>query len=264
MRNFVLFFLMGAFGIFAKAQNDFTVSWLSVDTSLTGYGSGSTSTITAFMEFDLTDLTNYKSVAITLDTVKQVQFYIEPDYRNSITACNVVIRQGSSIGAGTDMVVQSVPTTILVGKWNNIDLDTFYTIDPTKKLYIGYQLSFTASTSVPAYPFSTASNTNPKQGWIKSGDNYRNLINDVGYALGFLIKAVVTSAKPLLAEIVLTSLDIEQYNIIGDSLLIKGTIEYLGPTPLTSFNLVYTLDGVSSTVDTITGLNIATNTSYTF
>jgi hypothetical protein len=155
-------------------------------------------------------------------------------------------------------VVKAVPSNALVRKWNNVDLDNPYVVDTTKKLYIGYQLSFTGG----AFPFSVAKGNNSKQGWIYTGSSYENVSTSNHV---FLIKAVVGSANPLPAnEILLTDLDVKQNNILRDPLVINGTVQNLGTTPITSFKINYEINGVTSSDETITGLNILPNTSYNF
>jgi hypothetical protein len=257
MRNFVLFFLMTAFGLSAKAQNDLVIHWLpAVDTMVTGYGSSSASTLTGYMEFDINDVLNYQLTGNSLSTIKQIQFYLDTTYLSSITACKVLIKQGDNIQTASEVANQTVPISNLDSGWNLIDLNNPYAIAQSKNLYIGYQLSFNAG----GYPFAVTFGTNSKQGWIQSGNNYGN-ISSSGFA--FLIKAVASTATPPANEIMLSSLDIDQYSILGDSLSIKGTIINFGSTPITSFKISYDLSGVQ-TVATITGVNVNPNMSYNF
>jgi hypothetical protein len=261
MKKNVFILVMIAFGISAKAQYDMLIHWLPNDeTQVTSYGFNSTQTMTftAYMEFNLNDLSNYKSTTRSLDTIKQIQFCIDASYRSSISACNVIIRQGNDISTATNMVVQAVQIGNLVGNWNYVNLSSPYIIDHAKKLFIGYQLSFTAG-----YPFPVASGNNSKQGWIHDNDGFNNISSSNQYV--FLIKAIASSVVPPPAnEIELISLTVQQNNILGDTLLIQGRIKNLGSNPLTSFFLTYVLNNILSAIDTVSGINIAYNGEYNF
>lgn len=254
---FLVVMMALAFGIMAKAQNEMTISWLPIDeTQASHYGVGDT--LTAYMEFDLNDIRSYKLTTRSIDTIKRIQFYLDSAYFSLVTRCDVVIRQGNTFATGTDSR-QSVPITNLVGKWNDVTLNTPYVVDTNKKLFIGYRLSFTGG-----YPFAMARGNEPKQGgWFLDASGVPGNISSNGYV--FLIKAVATSVTPIpVDKIALLSLDIQRDNILGDSLLIKGKVENLGSAPITSFNLVYTLNGKEYAVDTIKGLNIASYSMFDF
>ncbi|MDR0606094.1 MAG: T9SS type A sorting domain-containing protein [Bacteroidales bacterium] len=256
MRNFVLFFLMVAFGISAKAQNEEVITWLPDNATIdNSYGNTSSSTITVYMEFNSEDIMNYKSTKKKLDTIKQVQFNIRSEYFSSITACKVILMQGDEIQEATEVVNQVVNVSNLVSDWNITDLATAYTIDPVKKLYIGYQLSFTGT----AYPFSVKKDDAHTKSWIRAGTgDFQNLS---GYIV--FVKAVAAVGTSPTNEINLVSLNIEKYNKMGDSLAIRGTVKNIGTDPITSFSISYELNGISNQA-TISGVNIASGASYNF
>jgi hypothetical protein len=257
MKKLSLFVLMIAFGLLAKAQNDVVITWLPDNAAVaTKYGYTSSATLTVCIEFGLEDLLNYKSTKKALDTIKQVQFNIDNEYFSAVTACNVIIMQGDDLKTATEVVHQVVDVNNLVGEWNYVDLDDAYAIDSTKRLYIGYQLSFTGR----AYPFPLATVTNLKQSWIRlNTGEFQNLSGGA-----FFIKAVATTKSSPDNEIKLTSLNIVKYNNLGDNLAIKGSVKNLGVAPITSFNVSYELNGTQSSLHTVTGVNILPNASYNF
>lgn len=249
-------------GIFMTAnsygQNNFTISWLTSETMATAYGYGSGSgTLGAFMEFYEEDILNFDNQMIQIDSIKEIMFHLTSI--SSVSSCRVIIMQGNSIDSAVEVMSQTVSTNNLIDDWNTVILTIPYKVDTALRLYIGYEISLTAG-----YPLSVSNGTNAKQAWIITSAGSANIIDDMGSSYTCLIKAIVSTMAIVDNEIMLSSLEMEPYVILGDSMEIKGTVRNNGILPLTSFKLSYEVDGISVGTDTITGINVPTNMTYSF
>ena len=258
MKKIVLVFGMMVCASIVKAQGDsLIISWLPTNqtqTTALGYNSP---TIAAAMEFYAEDFFNYNSTNKVIIGIKQVQFYLDSADLSFVTGCNVLIMQGKDIYSATEVVREAVPVSDLVKHWNLVNLPSIYNIDLSQRLYIAYEVSI----SKQAYPLGATSGSTVKQGWFRTGTNaFINIATT--YQRVFLIKAlaIVESVPNEMSA----TLNLTRYNVKGDSLTVRGTVKNLGKTPLTSFKLSYTVDGVQSATDTFSKLNIAANGSYNF
>ncbi len=240
---------------------EMVISWLPADDKrVSAFGGGESATVAAVMEFYVEDLINFNSTNKSIIGLNQVQFYIDSAALPSVTGCRVIVMQGEDITTATELINQSVVVGNLVKHWNYVDLTNEYNVNLGQRLYIGYEVSVSGT----AYPLSVAKGTNSKQGWIRINTSAFQNIVTAGYQNEFLIKAVAIVENSPNVEIMLTALNLEKYKMVGDSVAVKGTIKNFGTVPVTSFKLVYEVDGVQSSVETFTGLSIAVNASYDF
>ncbi|MCL2131728.1 MAG: T9SS type A sorting domain-containing protein [Lentimicrobiaceae bacterium] len=263
MKNFILIFGMMVLAFSAKAQQDeMIISWLpAVDTVATGYGNGqSAATFTPLMEFYVDDLIKYKTTNKSIVGINQIQFtlYESAVTANAVSACKVVILQGKDIHTASVAYTQDVFSWS--PGWNVVDLDNLYNVDMNQRLYIGYEVT----TSKGSYPVAVANGTDTKQAWVKNSSGFNNLIDDQGYKYVCLIKANAVVEDSPDDEIALASFSVDRLKMQGESITVKGTVKNLGKNPITSFDLSYEVNGVSSVVQNLTGLNIAPNASYSF
>ncbi len=243
-----------------KADGDTTISWLKVDTVSNRYGTRSAATGSVFMELYAEDLINFRGTGKKIETIKQIQFYTDSTAFSKISQCKIVLMQGTNIATATEVYSQVVPMANLVNKWNYIDLDQPYTVNLGTRLYIGYSMQMTAE----VFPFAVTRNTSPnqKQSWIYIDGG--GIGNVAGSYHEFLIKATVSTTEAPANEIMLSSIEIPKYKVVGESLPIKGTIKNIGTAPVNSFKVSYEIDGQQSEVGEFSGLNIASYSTYTF
>ena len=239
-------------------QEDATITWLTNETRSNAFGGTSGTTYGAFMEFDQEDI--LFSTGKQIDSIKQIIFHIYDAAYASVSACKVIIKQGSDITSATEVLSQTVSPTDLVANWNTITLTSPYKVDSSENLYIGYQATIAAA----VYPVSVSNGTNPKQAWFYTGSSYLNLIDDIGYSYTVMIKALASTKVSPANEISLTSLNINDYVFLGDSVQIKGTIKNLGSAILNSFTTSYEINNQVIDTETISGLNISSSGSYSF
>ncbi len=241
------------------ADSTMSIYWETADTMYTSMGAGSASSMSVFMEFYPEDILNFKGTGKKLSTINQINFYIAAAYRANVTSFKLIVMQGNDVASATEVVNQNVDIASLVDGWNAIDLAASYSVDAGKNLYIGCQFAFNAK----AYPFGVIKGTNVKQGWYRSGTgSYSNAISAGGYAL--MIKAVAGLENAPANEIALNSVDVPQYKIIGDSILVKGVIKNVGTDTLKSFKVFYNASGSLSDTFEVKNINVAANATYTF
>ena len=262
MRNFILISVMTVFAFSLKAQETMVISWLPTNEArVNAYGSNAGgNTFTAVMEFYVEDLINFNSTNKAILGIEQVQFYLDSAAISAITNCNVVILQGKDINTTTEVVRQSLPANSWVKHWNIIDLEDVYDIDFSQRLYIGYEVT----TSRAAYPLSVATGSNVKQGVLRVGTGNFQYLTSTQTQHVFLIKAQAIVDDSPEDEIALNPLSFDRVKMKGDSIEIKGTVKNLGQRPLTSFNVVYEVEGVPSAVRAFSGLNVQPNATYNF
>ena len=261
MKKFVCI-LVAVFFMAASSygQNNLTISWLTSEAIATSYGNGNgAGTFSAFMEFNKGDILNFDNQMTEIDSIKEILFNIASDYVSVVSSCKVIIMQGNDIKTATEVASQTVQVNNITGGWNTAVLTAPYKVDTSLSLYIGYEVS----TKGAGYPVSISEGTNSKQSWIISGSNITNLVDD-DYSYTFLIKAVAATKGIVDNEIMLSSIEIEKYITLGDSIEIKGIIRNNGILPLTSYKLSYEVDGVPAGTDEITGINVPSNTTYAF
>ena len=263
MRKFIFIFGMMAFALLAKAQETLTISWLTDEKRDASYTAGSSVRVySAVMEFYQEDLVNFNSTAKSIVGIDQIQVYVDSASFPLITNYNVIILKGKDIASATQVVKQSVPIANLVRFWNTVNLNTVYDVDLSQKLYIGYELTVSAQ----AYPLASAKGTNPKQSWMRSGTNpFENLVTDYGFNHVFLIKANAIVEDSPDDRMSFVSLNMgDKYRIQGENVTVSGTVKNLGKNPLTSFSVYYEVDGTTSAVETVSGLNIASGATTNF
>jgi hypothetical protein len=245
--------LKSSYNYVLEEEDETLLTWLTTDNVTQKIGLNGAASVAAFMEFYPEDILNFKGLGKKPVAIKQVQFHLIADEISSVSACRIVIREGSSINSSAEVYSQNVAN--FVGEWNYVDLSTNYTIDASQNLYIGYEITQTEA----AYPMSLISGNEPKQGWIFYDGTGENI---PGYMFG--IKAIaLTEASPLNA-ITFQSLSIPDYKLVGENLAIEGTVKNIGTENLTSFTLAYNANSVASNVHTFTGLDIAPNATYNF
>ena len=239
-----------------KEKGETVVTWLNVDTAVGPYGGASP--VEAYMEFTQDDLFNFNGEKI--DAIKRVQFFIAKSFNLSlISSVNVILAQGQDFKSKKIMVSQSVPLSEITNEWNDVLLDSVYEIDLSQKLFIGYQVILPSS----GYPIAYTYGENTKQAWFTTGTLSGNLVVS-GIKRVFLIKATAETSLPLDVEIELNSVELPYQVLIQDKANIKGTVKNMGETPITSFKYKYEVNGVSSTEELVTGINLAPKETYTF
>ena len=262
MKKFVCI-LVAAFFMAANGygQGDVTITWLTSETRANAFGTNSAQggTYGGFMEFDQEDIlfNNGKQI----DSIKQIIFHIYDAAYPSVTACNVVILQGSSISTATEVVNQTVSLSNLQSNWNTVTLTNPYKVDSTKRLYIGYK----ATVSGAAYPVSVSAGTEPKQAWLyqsTASTPYTNIVPSYQYSM--MVKALASTKASPANEISLVALNIKDYVLLGDSVQIRGTVKNLGSATLNSFTVSYEIDGQIIDTETINGLNVNAGNSQLF
>lgn len=70
--------------------------------------------------------------------------------------------------------------------------------------------------------------------------------------------------KPLSLDAKLVSVDLASYVAVGTSTNLTGKVSNIGTTPITSFDVVYTIDGGAAQTESITGLNLQLGDVYDF
>jgi hypothetical protein len=247
-----LFFTCSVWG---QSGNEIEITWLTSDSTVNGIGlssvSGST-TLAAFMEFSQDDIFNFKTTGKRLTTISQVKFYIAT--KTAVSAAAIVLLQGDAITSATEVVNQPLTiSSLTTGGWNEITLSSPYTIDPSKNLYIGYQLKVTGQT----YPFSVANCTNSKQShFLIDNTTYTSIAS---YQWGFLIKALADTVTPPEIAAQLTGMFTQPTAVQGDRIHIVGNLHNFGTMPITAFKAIYSVNGRILDTLSFTGLNIAAN-----
>jgi len=244
----------------ASGQGDITISWLTSETFTESFGSGQATTVNAFMEFYEEDILNFNSQSKQIDSIKEILFHITPDYISTVSSCKVIIMQGNDISSAAEMASQIVPIDELLANWNTVILENPYGVDSSLRLYIGYQVT----TTEKAYPISLSEGGNIKQSWSIAESKGSNVITDLGYNLTFLIKATAATKTSPENLLVLNSIDIKNYILLGDSLQVKGEIQNFGSNEINSFKASYEVNGQIVDIEEFTGLNINKNAKYSF
>jgi len=243
----------------AAATDDITLTWLTSESEVTSFGYSQAIDFAAFMELEVSDYTSFNGTGKDPDTIKAINFYLDPDNISKITSLKALIRQGDNLLTST---LEYEQATTVAGGWNYVTLSTPYEIDKTQNLYIGYRVV----TSAGAYPMAVADGTNPKQSWITNGalTFAENLVTDADYEYNFIIKAIASAEDSYANGIVLKSLDIPNYAIVNDEVEVKGVVQNIGSQPLTSFTAQYSVDGGAPVEYHATGLNVAIGSTYSF
>jgi len=233
------------------------ITWLIDETEASSFGGTGAFTFMPLMEFNVNDINYLPREYGKIKSVETVLFHLNSGYLNIIRSARIVILQGSSLNTATESFVQSIITTELSSGWNMIELSSSYEVDPTKNLYIGYELV----TSRIGYPVSAAVGTNAKQGWYKwgTGGTVNNIVNQ-GNNYVFMIKAGATIDREG-SEIKLESLNIPSYAVLDENLTVKGLMRNIGGETINSFTASYTIDG-EQIVEEFT--NIEINSGYTY
>jgi hypothetical protein len=149
-----------------------------------------------------------------------------------------------------------------VAGWNEITLATPHTFDTSKYTFIGYHVEGAAG----SFPISLAAANNVKQSYYTSGATFSltNMYNIASSGYAFLIRATVdTVTTPAYEEVQLSEVVIPHYLVAGNQQTVGATIKNTGSVNITSVDMQYTIGSDVSTVETITGLNIAPGNSAT-
>ena len=245
-------------------KGELEISWLADATANGGVGINATGSMTMspYMELEIADLYNFYGQKI--NSIEKICFGLDKgpsgyNFITNITSARVIISQGASVTTATIIVSQTVPISTLVDGWNTVSLDSAYNIDYTRNLYIGYEIVAT----IPSFPAGIAKGDNPKQAWYILNGNPNNLTRSSTGGV-FLIKAIGIAADPEEIDIAAIAVTLPQGKILQEDINIQGTVRNVGLNTITSFKYKYEIDGVSSSEEEVTGVDIAPNTNYSF
>lgn len=192
----------------------------------------------------------------TQDTLTALSFVLDPTVDNIGTTLTTKIRSitagkpDAEIGVGT-------PVTITEDTAYNVKL-LIPTVLAPGTYFIGLvegagnmQLAYTST------PFTTNS------AWAYFDDKWNNL-QDLGFKHTYVLRAIFDTVPPVNNDIQLVSVNTNQTILQGD-FDVSGRIQNLSTgTPLTSFDVAYSADGVTSDTFSISGISINSGAFYDF
>ncbi len=184
-----------------------------------------------------------------------IKVYLRNDGGNNITSSLKVCIWTDTTNAGANPVYEQVVTNIANG-WNEVELTTPYILG-TESIFVGYDME--------------------GEGYILGAEDNRDNLAPNGYGdmimkpsgeLVHLGELPTVSFGDLAIEVYvgdreLLNAHLESIDVIpvveGGMVDVKGTFKNIGQNAITSYDVTYTLDGVTSAVYSVTGVDIATD-----
>jgi hypothetical protein len=245
----------------ANAQT-MDVTWVTNEAQVNSFGSNSSAfSFNCAMLLEPMDVFNYNYRCIQLTDLQKVKVYLTTD-AGQITAFSIFVAEVDSDSNLIIKVNQSVLPSSLMAGWNEVTLATPHIFDTSKNTYIGYHIEGAAA----SFPISLAAANNAKQSYYSSGDTFSlsNVYNIASsHYAAFLIRAVVdTTTTPPYNEVQLSELTMPHCVVAGNQ-PISAKVKNTGSVNIASVNMQYIIGTDTSTVDTITGLNIPPGSSAT-
>ncbi len=176
---------------------------------------------------------------------------------NSLKIC--IWTDTSNVGSNPDyeQVVEN-----FVHGWNEVTLTTPYVLG-TEGIFIGYSINGLGYSVGIEEEFQSAQ-PNGYGDMIQYSDGY--VLHTGGNPFmpiygDLAIKAHISTLENI--DLELSSIDTNPYSVSG-MVDISGTVKNLGTTPITSFDVTYTIDGNTSEVYSVSDVNITTGTTGAF
>ncbi len=195
----------------------------------------------------------------TGENISKIDFNISTQGNtvNSVKIC--IWTDTSNVGANPDY--EQVVDNLAHG-WNEITLTTPYTLG-TEGIFVGYSINGQGFCVGIEEEFQSAE-PNGYGDMVQYSDGYvlHTGSNPFMPTLGDIaVKAHVSTLEDI--DLELSSIDTDPYSLSG-MVDISGTVKNLGSSPITSFDVTYTVDGNTSEVYSVSDVNITTGTTGSF
>ncbi len=195
----------------------------------------------------------------TGENISKIDFNISTQ-GNTVNSVKVCIWTDTS-GVGANPDYEQVVENFVHG-WNEVTLTTPYVLG-TEGVFIGYTINGEGySVGIEeafqvAEPNGYGDMIQYPDGYVlhAGGNPYMPMFGDLA------IKAHVNTLENI--DLELSSIDTDPYSVSG-MVDISGTVKNLGASPITSFDVAYTVDGNASEVYSVSGVNITTGTTASF
>jgi len=188
-------------------------------------------------------------------------------------------KAGGTAPEGKFTYVQAVATTRLISPVVNLGSITTVTLmfnfmydwyaNPAPKLGVATRSGVGAWTSV--YEITPTANVGPKtqvvtisNADIGPGFQFCFYLDGNFYNLDYVYFDNILLVTPPILDAALASIKLPQYLAVNAPASLTGNVKNMGSTPITSFDVAYSIDGGSPVINSYTGQNLALGESYAF